>query len=89
MHATPIGPSTVSALPVGCAPLQPSEPGPPVAVQAVPFLVDQVSVVDCPVGIAAGASAKLPIVAGGGVLPAVTVTDVGELVPPGPVQVRV
>jgi hypothetical protein len=49
LPVTLIGPTGVPLLDTGCAPLQPSAPAPPLAVQPVAPLLDQASDVDCPV----------------------------------------
>jgi hypothetical protein len=60
-----IGPITVELLEVGSAPLQPSEPVPPLAVQLLALLLDQLSATVAPVWIEVGVAVKLPIAAGG------------------------
>ena len=71
-----------------CVPLVAFEPlQPPLAVQEVVFVLDQVSV-DEPLGaIIAGLAERVAV----GVVPEVTVTVAlaGSLVPPGPVQMSV
>jgi len=84
-----IGPTVVPVLDTGSAPLQPSEPSPPLAAHAVAPLVDQASDVDCPVSIVAGDAVNAVTLGAGGALATSTVTDSGALLPPGPVQVNV
>jgi hypothetical protein len=85
------GPMRAAILAVGSAPLHESAPLPPVAVQEVVLTVAHVNVVDWPARMVAGTAAKATITGGGGVLPALTVTmtELGTLGPPGPVQVSV
>jgi hypothetical protein len=84
-----IGPTAVPVLETGSGPLHPSAPVPPLAVHEVAPLLDQASDVDCPVCTAAGEAVNDPMVGTGGALATLTVTDVGALAPPGPVQVSV
>ena len=71
-------------------PFQPSEPVPPLAVHEVAPTVAQVRVVDPPATMVAGAAANAEITgSGGGALVTLSTTELGALVPPGPVQVKV
>jgi hypothetical protein len=84
------GPIAVPMLAGGSVlPAQPSDPVPPVAAHDVAFSVAQVSVVDCPTCRAVGTARKAPMVGAGVAAPTVTVTLLGTLVPPAPVQVSV
>jgi len=84
------GPIAVPRLAGGSVvPAQPSDPVPPVAAHEVALTVDHVSVVDCPTCSDAGVARKVPIVGAGVAAPTVIVTELAELVPPGPVQLRV
>jgi len=71
-------------------PLHESAPLPPLAVQEVALIAAQVSIVDCPAWIVVGTATKVVIVGNGAALPdvTVTVTELGALLPPGPVHVR-
>ena len=72
--------------PVDCEPLKPLLPDQaPLAVQAVAFVDDQVSVELTPLAIVLGLALRLTVAAGG---VTDTVTDCDAL-PPFPVQVRV
>jgi hypothetical protein len=74
---------------VGSTPLQLSPPAPPLAVQAVAFVVPQLRVVDWPACRVVGDAAR-PVIDGGGVAtPTVTETEEVPLAPPGPVQLSV
>ncbi len=80
------GPSVVPLLEVPMAPLHPSLPLPPLAVQEVALLLDHVSVVDCPVCSELGKAANDMMLGANGTLATATMTEAGALVPPGPVQ---
>jgi hypothetical protein len=69
-------------------PAHPSEPVPPLAVQLLASRTVHVSVVEPPVSTAAGAATNSPIDGTGGAAATLTLTELGALVPPGPVQVR-
>jgi len=87
--ATLIGPIRVPTLLVGSEPDQPSEPVPPLAVQALAPLVAQVSKIDCPVTAVLGVADNDTMEAGGGALVTVTVAVLVGLLPPVPVQLNV
>lgn len=81
----------VAVLEMGSVPVQPSEPPkPPLAVQALAFVVDHDSVVPCPVvsWLLAAVNELIAAPAPGGLV-TFRVTELGAPVPPGPVQVRV
>jgi hypothetical protein len=77
-------------LEVGMAPLHRSAPEPPLAVHDVALVLDQASVAACPVESVVGEAVNwLTTAAEGGALLTLTMTVLGVLVPPGPVQVKV
>jgi hypothetical protein len=77
-------------LDVGMDPVHASLPDPPLAVHEAALLVDQESVVACPVATVVGLAVKvLTTAALAGALVTFTTTVLGGLVPPGPVQVSV
>ena len=81
MRSTPVTPTL---------PPQPSEPVPPVAEHTVAPTVAHVRVVDPPVVTVAGAAVNAEMTGrGGGVLVTFNTTELGELAPPGPVQLSV
>ena len=84
MPATLIGPTGVPALEVLTLPLHPSEPVPPLAVQAVAFVVLQLSCVLPPVWKLVGLAERALMFAGGVPAPTSSAPDDGEPVPPGP-----
>jgi hypothetical protein len=65
-------------------------PLPPVAVHEVALIAAQVNVVDWPTWMVVGTATNAVIVGSGRTPPevTVTVTELGVLAPPGPVQVR-
>jgi hypothetical protein len=82
-------PIVTPLLDVGCVlPSHPSDPEPPPAVQDVALFDDQLNTIDPPAAILLGAAVKLVMVAAGVTALTVTVTDVGPLEPPAPVQVN-
>lgn len=83
------GPTIVTTLLVGSEPAQPSEPVPPLAVQALAPLVTQVINTDCPVSTVLGVATRETMVAGGGALVTVTVWVNVWLLPPLPSQLNV
>lgn len=88
--AAEIAPVLKPELDVGMEPVHASLPEPPVAVHEVALLLDQASVVACPVETVVGRAVKvLTTAALGGAVVTLTTTVLGVLVPPGPVQVRV
>jgi hypothetical protein len=85
-----IGPTLVPVLEVPTAPFHPSEPLPPLAVQAVAPKLDHDSEVDCPTTMVFGNALKeVTLAAGGGALVTLTMAELLGPVPPGPVQVSV
>jgi hypothetical protein len=84
-----IGPTALPVLDTGTMPLQPSAPVPPLAAHAVAPLLDQANEVDCPVCTVVGEAVKELMPGTGGAAATSTVTEVGALLPPGPVQVSV
>jgi hypothetical protein len=68
-----IGPTVTPTLLVGCDPCQPSDPVPPLAVQALAPLVTQVNKIDWPVSVELGVASKETIDAAGAALVTVTV----------------
>jgi hypothetical protein len=81
-----MGPIDVPPLDVGSAPVHPSEPVPPPAVQAVASVVAQDSEVDCPTTMVVGFAARFVTAAAEGF----TIRVAVELaLPVAPVQVRV
>jgi hypothetical protein len=77
----------VAALVVPTVPLHPSEPVPPPAVQEVAPVVDHASVVVCPDCTVSGEAVKATMLAAAGALVTLTLTELGTLLPPIPVQV--
>jgi hypothetical protein len=84
-----MGPTTLPTLTVPTDPVQPSEPEPPLAVQVSALSTVQVSVVEPPVSTAGGAERNRPTDGSTGAASTLTLTELGALVPPGPVQVNV
>jgi len=82
-------PVDVPLLEVATGPPQPSLPLPPPAVQLAALLVVQARRVEPPDCNAEGVAVKLPMDAAGGVAVTVTLTELGALVPPAPLQVNV
>ncbi len=70
-------------------PFQPSDPVPPVAAHEVAPLLVQASDAACPVWRVVGDAVKVATVAAGGGAVTLSATEVGDPVPPGPVQVNV
>ena len=70
-------------------PLQSLPPAPPLALQPVAPLVSQLNCVTWPVSMALGIATKALIVGAIGVSLTVTVTELGALAAPVPVQVNV
>ncbi len=83
------GPTEVPALEVDSAPLQLSEPLPPLAVQPVALLLDQLMLIVPPTCTLAGDTLNVSTLATGGAAVAVTCTELGVEAPPLPVQVSV
>ena len=90
MPAVLNGPMLVPPLEVPTVPPQESAPEPPLSVQELAFVADHDKVVPCPVLRLVDAAEKEPIE---GALPdgliTLRVTELGEPVPPGPVQSNV
>jgi hypothetical protein len=84
-----MGPTVLPRLVVDCAPFQPSEPVPPLAVQALAPLVVQLNTADPPTVSVLGIAVKVRMLAAGVAVVTVTVAALGALVPPVPVQVKV
>jgi hypothetical protein len=82
-----MGPIVVPVLEVGTLP--PQLPVPPPAVHEVALVLVQLRVVEPPVWIAIGEALKEPIVGGTGALVTVRPAELGALVPPAPLHVRV
>ncbi len=76
-------------LDVPTEPFHPSVPEPPLAKQAVELLLAQERLVDWPVSSEVGVALSELMLAGGGVVVTVTVSELGTLAPPVPVQVSV
>jgi hypothetical protein len=70
-------------------PVQPSPEVPPLALHDVAPVVDHVAVATPFTWTAAGETLNEVMTGAGGTLSTSTVTDIGELVPPGPLQVSV
>jgi hypothetical protein len=84
-----IAPVLVPVLDVATTPFQPSDPVPPVAVQDVALELVQESVVDWPTTMLFGAALKeVTLGSGAGALVTLTIAELLEPVPPGPVQVN-
>jgi hypothetical protein len=72
---------------VACVlPFQPSDPEPPPPVHEVALLDDQLSTIVPPAGMLFGVAVKAVTVAAGVTALTTTVTEVGPLGPPAPVQ---
>ena len=83
------GPIAVPELLIGSALLHPSDPVPPLPVQALAPLVLQLNELDPPAVMTAGAAAKATIAAGGGAVVTVSDRELTALKPPAPLQVKV
>jgi hypothetical protein len=83
------GPTVVPTLLVETVPFQPSEPVPPLAVQALAPLDIQLRSTEPPAVIVVGVAMKLTMLAAGAAAVTVTVAALVALVPPAPVQVNV
>jgi hypothetical protein len=84
-----MAPVLVPVLEVPTDPFQPSDPVPPLAVHEVAPLLLQASDATDPVCSVEGVAVKELTVAAGGGAVTFRATEVGELVPPGPAQVKV
>jgi len=82
-------PVEVPLLEVATGPPQPSLPLPPPAVQLVALLLVQARLLEPPDCNDEGVAVKLAMDAAGGVAVTLTLTELGVLVPPAPLHVKV